>query len=327
MGSRLAKPKYLITNAVYGDTYARLFLNNHLKSLLDETNLPAIAEKYDIEYMLFTDHATVKMLSYHPNVARLQKLVKVTSFLIQWPDEKVNKFAHRYSVLLNMFHASVRKALDDNALLTCWVADLVVAKEFFPRIMKRMEEGHDAVFVLPLRAAAEPMAAHLLPKTDAFTDKELCALGLECLHPLWWACNWNNPMFTKLPFTLLWNTVGGLLARTFSTTPIVFKPKKEMLEGRGMIDGDVPQHCENPYWAHDWTDAPVIGVEPVVCYYPPFANRPATAEYVQEFTATIHESQKPFLKHKCFYPDEKSVQMPAHLMKQSDDAVKGILNE
>ncbi len=322
---KLSKPKYLITNLVYGDIYARLFLNNHLKSVLDETNLPELAKTYDIEYLIFTDQQTVKMLSYHPNTLALSKLVKVSTFLFKWPNDNANRFAHRYALLLDMLKESVKKALADEALLTCWVADLVVAKEFFPRIMKRIEEGHGAVFVLPLRAAAEPLAAHLLPKIGAFTDKELCALGLECLHPLWTACLWNTPMFTKLPFCLLWNTVGGLMARTFSTTPIVFRPKKEMLETRGMIDGDIPALCEDPYWATDWTDAPVIGVEPVVCYYPPFANRPATVGYVSEFKSNIHPSQVPFLEKRCFYPDEKSVQITPELLKQSDDAVVGIM--
>ncbi len=152
-------------------------------------------------------------------------------------------------------------------------------------------------------------------------------MGLECLHPLWVACNWNNPMFTKLPFSLLWNTVGGLLARTFSTTPIIFKPKKEMLESRGMIDGDIPALCDNPYWCHDWTDAPVIGVEPVVCYYPPFANRPATVGYVREFKTNIHPTQVQYLEHRCFYPDEKSVQATPEMLKQSDEAIQGIMAE
>lgn len=322
----MSKPKYLITCLVYGDIYTRLFLNNHLKSCLDPTNLPALVEKYDVEMMIFTDQSTVRMLASHPNILALSKIAKVSTYLFKWPADAVNKFAHRYGLLLNMLHESVKKALADDALLTCWVADLVVAKEFFPRVMKRIEEGHGAVFVLPLRAAAEPMATHMLSSKGAFTDKELCALGLECLHPLWTACLWNNPMFTKLPFCLLWNTVGGLMARTFSTTPIIFKPNEKMLETRGMIDGDVPALCTNPYWCHDWTDAPVIGVEPVVCYYPPFANRPATVGYVEEFKSNVDPSQVPFLQHRCFYPNEKSVQMPANLLKQSDDVVNGILS-
>jgi hypothetical protein len=323
----MIKPKYLITNLVYGDIYARLFLNNHLKSILDETNLPALVEKYDVEYMIFTDQTTLKQLTYHPNIIKLSKLCKVSTYLFAWPTDKVNRFAHRYGLLLNMFHESVKKALADGALLTAWVADLVVAKEFFPRIMKRIEQGHGAVFVLPLRSAAEPMANHLLGRADAFTDKELCALGLECLHPLWTACVWNNPMFTKLPFCLLWPTIGGIMARTFSTTPIVFRPTAKMLETRGMIDGDIPALCENPYWCHDWTDAPVIGVEPVVCYYPPFANRPASVGLIEEFLGNIDPSQVPFLKHHCFYPDRASVEIPSDLLEQSDTVVNRILGE
>ncbi len=323
----MAKPKYLITNLVYGDIYARLFLNNHLKSCLDETNLPELAKTYDIEYMIFTDQPTLKMLTYHPALVALSKLVKVSTFLFKWPDDKLNKYAHRYALILDMVKQSVGKALLDEALVTCWVADLVVAKEFFPRIMRRIEEGHGAVFVLPLRAAAEPMATPLLQQRGAMTDKELCALGLECLHPLWWACDWNNPKFTKLPFTLLWSALGGVMARTFSTTPIIFRPKKEMLLTRGMIDGDIPQHCDNPFWATDWTDAPVIGVEPVVCYYPTFTQRPASTSYVKEFKSNIDPSQVPFLEKRLFYPDEKSVQLTAEAIRASDDVVTEIMRD
>lgn len=323
----MVKPKYLITNLVYGETYTRLFVNNHLKSILDETNLPALAEKYDIEYLIFTDQPGAKAISYHPNTARLAKHCKVSSFLFNWPEEKVNKFAHRYSLLLNMFHNSVKKAIEDNALLTCWVADLVVAKEFFPRIMKRMDEGHGAVFVLPLRSAWRPIGLKIDEVPDALVDTELCQMGIDYLHPLWGACLWNNPMFTKLPFCLLWNTVGGMMARTFSTTPIIFKPKKEMLETRGMIDGDIPGLCDNPYWCTDWIDAPVIGVEPIECYWPPFGNRPASVPLLKEFLGNVHPSQIPFLEKRCYYPDEKTVQASSAMIEQSDKIVKEIMAE
>lgn len=319
------KPKYLITNLVYGDTYARLFLNNHLKSLLDPTNLPAIAEKYDIEYMIYTDHQTLRQISTHPAAHALNKLVKFTSYLFKWPDDKLNRFNHRYGLLLNMFKEATAKAIKDEALLTCWVADLVVAKEFFPRIMKRIEDGHGAVFVLPFRSAAEPMTGLLMQKEGALQDMELMARAMECMHPLWVACNWKSPQFTKLPFCITWSTIGGLMVRTFSTTPIIFRPKKEMLDSRGMIDGDIPKFCENPYWATNWTDAPVIGVEPIVCYYPPFGNRGSSISVMHEFIANLDPSQLPFLNKRCFYPDEKTVSAPAEIYEESDHVVASIL--
>lgn len=320
------KPKYLITNLVYGDTYSKLFCNNHIKSLLDDSNLAAITDKYDVEYMIFTDAQTERSLAFHPNVERLSKLIKVSSQTFQWPANSANKFAHRYSLLLNVFKASVEKALAENALLTTWVADLVVAKEFFPRILKRINDGHDAVFVLPLRAASESLTPKLNEHHGALQDLDLCQLGIEHLHPLWVACHWDNPQFTKLPFTLLWQGQGGLLARTFSTTPIVFRPTKEMLETRGMIDGDIPKHFKNPYWCTDWTDAPVIGVEPLICYYPPFANRPSNAKWVKDWAACLDQSQLEFLKHRCYYPSKAVVDIKPGALSYSDAVVQDILS-
>lgn len=322
---RLDKPKYLITNLVYGDTYSKLFLENHLTSLLDDSNLPALVERYDVEYCIFTDADTARSLAHHPNMVKLSRLVKISSQTFGWPKEPVKRFNYRYGLLLNMFKESVKKALNDNALLTCWVADLVVAKEFFPRIMKRMEEGHGAVFVLPLRAASEAATPVLQQKGGSLTDRELCALGLECLHPLWVACHWDNPQFTKLPFTMLWQGSGGVLARTFSTTPIIFKPTEKMLNSRGMIDGDIPSLCENPYWCTDWTDAPVIGIEPLICYYPPFANRPSSPALVADWAGCLDPGQIPFIEHKCYYPSKAHVTMQAATLKASDKAVSEIL--
>lgn len=326
----MSKPKYLITNLVYGDTYARLFLNNHLKSLLDPTNLPAIVEKYDVELMIMSDHQTIKTITMHPNAKKLSDLLlanggKVSSHLFGWPPEVVNRFAFRYTLLLKLFKESVRMALEQNALLTTWVADLVVAKEFFPRILSRIEQGHGAVFVLPLRAASEPLTLPLQAKPGAFEDIELCQMGIDHLHPLWVASHWDTPQFTKLPFTLLWNTGAGLLVRSFSTTPIIFRPTPAMLESRGMIDGDIPGLCENPYWASDWTDAPVIGVEPLACYYPPFHNRKSSLEWVAEWAKALDKTQVPFLLKHLYYPNRQTVAPPVDMLAASDRVASNIV--
>lgn len=323
----MEKPKYLITNLVYGSRYTKLFTDQHLKSVLDDTNLPAITDKYDVEYRIFTDQETLRDLNYHPRVVKLAKTVKVTSEVFGWPEGNVNKYQFRYGLILAMVKASINQALAENALLTTWVADLVVAKEFFPRILSRIEQGHGGVFVVPLRSGAEAVEPNLNKAHGALEDKALCALGFECLHPLWTAAHWQNPEFTKYPFTLLWQGSGGLLARTFQPTPIVFRPKPEMLNGRCMIDGDIPEHVENPYWAYDWVDAPVIGCEPLICYFPPFANRPATTQFVADYAQNLSPSQVPYLKHSMYYPSKKDVIIRPDIEKESDQVVFDIIEK
>ncbi len=302
-----AKPKYLITNVVYGPVYSQLFLEQHLKSILDETNLPDLAEKYDIEYLILTDLETTPLLQQHPNMQRLTNTVKLVNiFNFEWGNVQ-DKFARRYDALLDLFKISVRKGLNENfQYVTCWVADLVVAKDFFSKLTERMDSGHDAVFVLPMRSAADSMVEKLDEWEGALPALKLCKFAYENLHPLWWACHWDNPMFTKYPFTLLWNNGRGLKAHSYLNTPIIFKPREGMLAPgrRGMIDVDVPELCENPYLATDWIDAPVIAVEPLFCYYPPFSNRPSSVSYMREWQHVVHPSHIKNLGTPLYYPSK-----------------------
>jgi hypothetical protein len=308
------KPKYLISNLCYGDMYATLFCDQHLKSLLDETNLPDLVETYDVTYMILTDDETLPLLQNHPNMQRLSQVLKtngenrVQIIVFSWGAVK-DKFSRRYTGLLDLFKMSVKKALDEKFdYLTAWVADLVVAKDFYPKVMKQLEAGHGAVFVQPPRAAAESIIEHLENFEQGLPALKLWKLCYEHMHPLWWACHWDNPCFTRLPFQLLWNNGKGIRCHSYSTTPIIFKPNEKMLDGRGMIDGDIPSLCENPFWATDWTDAPVIGVEPLFCYYPTFKHERSSIEFMRDtWNHQVHPSQVKFLEKALYYPNRETV--------------------
>lgn len=313
------KRKYLITNLVYGDLYLNIFLNHHLRTILDETNLPAISDKYEIEYLIFTDEETKPKLERHPNMKRLAAYSEVNIKLFDWHREENSRYSMRYSALLDVFQDSVRYALEKGSLLTAWVADLIVARNFFPKIMERIEKGHGAVFVLPMRTAFESLGPILNQSNRALNEKELFELGYKHLHPLWTACDWNSPRFSRLPFALLWTNKNGMMARSFSITPIVFNPKKEMLQGRGMIDGDVPSKCDNPYWCENWTDAPVMGLEPLFCYYPTFANIRSSVKLTRNWARrSVHPSQFDYLKKRLYYPDKSTVNMSKIQIIKSD---------
>src|ERR1700730_7919826 len=115
--------KLLITNVCYGPTYAPIFCDQHLKSLLDQSNIPAHKER--IEYVIFTDADTMAYLDEHPNLAKLRALVPVEMVLFAWPaDRKVKKFDQRYGILAQTFAESVKLALERDSYLSAWVADL-----------------------------------------------------------------------------------------------------------------------------------------------------------------------------------------------------------
>ncbi len=314
--------KLLITNIVYGQVYAGIFLNQHLKSILDKSNLPSIVPDCEVKYILYTDHHTKFLIEYHPMWIALSKLVKTE---IKFFDTNLT-FEGRYTYLRSMLIDSMKIAMEGDYILSPIVADLYFAKDFYPRILKRFKEGYDSVLVTGMRSSAEAMIPRLNQSQGALTDMELFDYGYECLHPLWVACHWDAVQFSRIPYVLLWNAYPGFMLRAFSVTPIAFIPNSEMLDCN-MIDADVPYHCKKPFWALDWVDAPVMGIEPLECFYPPFSNHKATTKYVGiDFASkALNPKQYDFLKVKSYFPCKERVKLSDKQIKQSDNVVKEIL--
>lgn len=301
------KKKLLISNLVYGDleVYPRIFVEHHLPSLLDLSNAPAHADR--LGYMIYSDPETHAWLKDQRAFQELKKLMPVKVEKLVWPENSESRrHALRYSALASMLKKSIDFGLERDCYLSTIVADLVFAQGFFTKIFQHLDAGFDSVMMHPLRSAWEGMRnVEAFNKIPALAPLDLFQLGFENLHPLWQACHWRSPQFSKIPDTLLWNTGTGLMARTFSITPIAFTPYESMRGMGQVIDVGVPPLCLKPYWCKDWTDAPVIGVEPITAWWPPFENQRASIRYIEGKNNTDERLQ--FAMNKLFYPDEKTV--------------------
>ena len=330
---RVAKQKYIIANLVYGISqtpYVNLWLENQCKSLCDPTNIPALREKYDVEYALITDEETLNGITRHPNFMALSQLCNINVIKLVWPPD-ADKFASRYGLLCQLFHQVLPVALEQNAWLSVIVADLVYAKHALPRMLKRLEAGHDAVFNVPIRSAADSLNPILASLPGAPTDLELFEMAYANLHHLWVASHWDAPMFSKFPYSMVWNSGTGLVAHNFGVTPIVFKPNADMKNVQGVIDADVPSFFKNPYWATDWTDAPVAGVEPLSNgHYPPFMQHRASIEFVSEWAKQgIMPVQVDNVSRPLFYPSQARFNNPplAALAKDTAEKIQARIRE
>lgn len=300
------KRTYVMANLVYGQFYPELWLENQLKSLLDPTNLPAVKEKYNTEYVLITDDETLLRISRHQNFIKLGQLCELHIMKMQWPPD-ADRFASRYNLLVDLLKHTMPVALEKNAIYSAWVADLVFAKHALPRILKPFESGHDAVFMVPIRGAADSANPLLAQLSGAPTDLELFEIAYRNLHHLWVASHWESPLFTKMPYSMLWNSGTGLLAHNFGVTPIAFKPNAEMLTVQGGIDSDLPKFCKHPYWATDWTETPVAGIELLSNgHYPPFAHGKPDPERITDWAVRgTLPNQTDHLEKPLYYPSKK----------------------
>lgn len=308
------KRRYLMTNLVFGQPHTNLFLNNQLKSLLDPTNIPALRANYDCEYLILSDLESTQEITKHPNFLALGQICDVNIMNLEWPAD-FDRVGSRYSLLQQLCEESVKQALTKGVnALSVWVADLVFAKSALPRMLRFLEQGYDGVLMVPIRAAADAANAAFQQIPYAATDLELFEIAYRNLHHLWVAADWHANMFSRMPYSMVWNSRSGLLAHNFGITPIVFKPNEQMLAVRGGIDSDLPGWLSNPHWCTDWTDAPVAGLEPLSnWHYPPFGNFTASTEGVAQWALhaaqgkpAVHPCQVSNLPHPLYYPTKQT---------------------
>lgn len=310
------KQHYLFANLIYnspscGPLYSNLWLENQLKSLLDQTNLPAIRDKYTLEAVIFTDDETMIHLSRHPNFMALSAICEISIIKVNWPPD-IDRFGARYNLLAEIFRQTMQAVFNPqdvrrrNAIVSVLVADLVFAKGAIPKMLSHIEAGYDSVLMVPIRGAADSISPVLQQMPGAPDANALFELTYQNLHHLWTHSTWGNPYFSKFPYSMLWNSGTGLVAHNFGITPIMFKPNEDMLKVQGVIDADVPSFCKNPYWAEDWIDAPVAGVEPLSNgHYPAFNNphQAADVDWVASWAKqSTHPVQSSYLDKPLYYP-------------------------
>lgn len=308
--------KLIISNVVYGPTYSEIFAEYHLKSLLDDSNIAAL-KKNGFEYIIYTDVETRRYLEKHPNMYELLRHCEVELRDFTWKPG-VNRFGLRYTLLVHQLRDAIELGIKKECLVSPIVADLVFSVGFWKRTLARIEEGHDAVLVLPPRGVIETIAPKLKEIIGAPTSLELFDLVYANMHPLWTSCHWDAPQFTDQPFTLLWNSGHGLLARSYSVTPIVFEPNQDMRITKKVIDIEIPGLCKNPYWATDWIDAPVAGVEPITCHFPTFRNNRRAGRWIAEWAGQLHATQHETLERKLYYPSRAMAQIDYDMERASD---------
>lgn len=309
------RKRYIMSNLVYGANYPFFFTENHLKSICDPSNLPALREAgWDCEYVIFTDDATLHEVSRNPNFMRLGQVCEINIVKLAWPADS-DQFGSRYHLLVQMLQETLKAALEKKAYaMSAWVADLVFAKGSIPKMLGHLAKGHDAVFNVPIRSAADAVHPLLAQLPGAPSELELFEMAYTNLHHLWIASDWETRRFSKFPYSIIWDSGTGLVAHNLSVTPIVFKPNERMKDVTGGIDTDLPLFLDNPYWATDWTDAAVAGVEPLSNgHYPPFTKHRASVGRVADWAMrgghnggpAVHPAQVKNLPHPLYYPNKQ----------------------
>ncbi len=314
--------KLLLANLVYGERYARLLLDCWLPAVLDPSNLPAV--KSDARLEVYTDQPTAEIIKAHPNWQR--EGVPADLHVLPIPTDA---YQARYSLQAVCFHRSLHRAHAEGRALWFSTADTIYGKGVIPGVLAKMDAGHDAVIGVTMRGTAEPMADRLKDVNRACTASELYKGCRHFLHPLWLASNWNAPDFSHIPYTLLWSDREQIIARSVTMTPIAFVPNPAMLTLPPQTpDMMVDPYVQSPYFAYDWSEFPIIELQYLDSFWPPFSPGPASAETFKAWAKGASPFGTANLRHAFHYYDveaKPSVERTQALRAQSDAVVETLL--
>ena len=266
----------LITNLVYGEPYTSVFLNLHLKSLIENLGKNALGPRS--MYLIYTDDQNIEKLAQHKRFQDLQAIIKTVLIKI---DLKLD-YRHRYNLQTIQLQHSLRIALEHDLFLHQACADVYYGPNFWLNACNLVEQFDlDGLFGFAIRSTLETTAD--LIGNQYLDSDSLFDLAYDNLHPLWIAANWNAPHFTNYPFTILLTESDQIICRSFSIPAVLFKPSVEMANIDGAGDISILPQCRNLYVESDWQNLPMIEMVQLGAFFPPFSRKKASVNLITQW--------------------------------------------
>jgi putative glycosyltransferase (TIGR04372 family) len=245
--------KVLISNAVWGEGYCRIFTQYSLASLLAPTNIPRLAQTADLIYHIITTRADRRRLIHDPAILLLQQYCTVEwetmeDYGIARPPQGAG--GEKYPFLSALQNIAIARAADQDAIIFNY-ADLIWTDGSLNTSVRLLLDGEkpfDAVltFCLPVdrddaivaldqhRSKSDPCSIALPPRAGA-------TIAIECMHREAKRRLWDDPMFTVTPSYLMWPVEDqGLLIRAYHQTILALRVRDEDADfSAGIVRGSL----------------------------------------------------------------------------------------
>jgi hypothetical protein len=230
-----------LVSCVWGDKYLDLFLNYCIPSLLAPGNLPSAPGR--CRMMVVTRAEDKPKITDHPHWKLLGKYAEQRIEVLN--AEGGDWAAHRYEIISVAHRRAYEMGFADGSAVGIVCPDNVYASGYVARLLGWLDAGKRLVLQFGLRAAYESLAPQLQHTNGVLTipPRLMVRAALHHIHPLSWACLYDNPYFTRLPYLMHWNVEGqGFLTRSFVATPAMAVPTRETAGFSATVDFDLERH-------------------------------------------------------------------------------------
>lgn len=190
---------FLLTSGLWGQLYAKNFLDLCLPCYLAEGNIPAVSKKHTLTYLFYCDDAARNEFARSPLMEKLQEYAKAEIHTIppNWFSETDQH------VIMNQCHqCSIDKAFDMNAPIIFAQPDMIIGPDTLGNAVKHIEMGKRMVYVGCLSANIEVIRKefpNLLNADGILNEKNGGRIFAKKFLPH--LCTWNRIYFHDSPVT------------------------------------------------------------------------------------------------------------------------------
>lgn len=218
---------------VWGLDYINTFTNISLATQLSENNLPLIAKKYEVEYVIYTLKSDLSFFENSESVKLLRKFSNVRFELIH---KFQTKNTYRLYGQIHFRELKKSSKFDESVFLIN--SDFVFSDGFFSQTLKEIKKSIRVVNIVCPRANLESVSSILQTKfsksknTIKVNTNNLTSIYLRNIHKMMdYHMLPKAPTDEFLPSSLMWKARNGsLFIRNFHFHPILIYPNKIKLK-------------------------------------------------------------------------------------------------
>ena len=212
---------------VWGKDYIDVFCDLVLPMQLSEDNIPAVVQKTDAKYVIFTKSEDFKYLSEKTRIQYLASLLPFEILIF----EETSSEKDKYGLISKLQCISMNLAKSEGYdCLFPFYADVLCSNGSINFSYDRLSEGSGAVVSLGPQTILEQIKPRLIteknqkgPNVLQVSSRDLVKHTFDSLHPFHAPSFWEKENFTTVPSMMFWRAPNnGVIAHGFHLHPIAF---------------------------------------------------------------------------------------------------------
>lgn len=186
MAEQGKRDKFHLILTVWGQAYINLFLNVSLPSLLAEGNLPALYSSGKNDFYIYTRKEDIGQFEANKAFSRCKDYLNVIYVNIneEFPG------GNSWTIMTDCHNHAVRLAYKQQAAIVILIPDFIYSAGFVQTMLRRYQEGYNAVIALQIAAKRDVFLAELFATQNgpsgviSIEPRTLLALWQKHRHPM-----------------------------------------------------------------------------------------------------------------------------------------------